>query len=192
MTVVFPRMLLLMLLFALEGLAAFQLAEASKDGSMAAKILMLWVLAGGFHFLGMTVLARFALAMVLTALFAPLYLAHEQVMGPLSQSNWALLATAALLCWHWLDWDPTRQGAVFASSRLMALFLCVPVLLVFQLAPLLGEVYSQSILVTARGFLSIPFAFAVLLLGFSLRPSPTLLAALGAPLALAAVKGFLP
>jgi hypothetical protein len=184
------KMLILILAAALTGILAFHLSRYTHVPHIGVRLFALWVLAGGLCFLGYTNLSRFTLAITLTALAAPFFHGQDMRFGPLSLFNWVGFLLLLLLTLNWLDMEDRVPKATLTSSLLLAFFLGVPMLMFFQLNPLMEEVYAQPLLTGILKFLPIFLGFLIFLLGLNLRQNVYVFILLGAPLTIPIFQGF--
>ena len=174
----------------MESVLAYNLSQATQSPYMGWKLGLLWVLAAGFHYLGFTTLSRFALAIALTALASPFFLGKGIYFGHLSLFNWMGIFLALLMVLAWRESSARVSKPQINTTLLLILFLGVPVLIFFQLNPLLEEVYAQPLPASITNFLPIPLGFCTFLLALNLRRNAALFICLGLPLLIPLFTGL--
>ena len=173
------------------GVLAYSLPQTTPLHHVGLRILLLWGLTVGFHHLGWGTLSRLAMSMTLTALVSPFFLNQNTHLRPLSLFNWAGLFLFLLMALNWLDIGSRMPRLMLNSTLVLTLFAGIPVLIFFQLNPLLEEVYAQPMLTSLANFIPIPLAFCIFLLSFNLRQSASVHFALGLPLLIPVVGSIL-
>jgi hypothetical protein len=172
----------LTLLAAVETVLTIHLSHLQESSYFSLKLLALWLVAVSFHFLGFTTLSRFSVAMTLTALISYFFISTGLQFVRLSMFNWAILFLLLIMILNWHESATILPETVTRSTLLLSIYLGIPLLILFQLNPLLKEVYAQPTTTSLVNFLTIPLGFVTFILVLNLKRNIHLFVALGIPL----------
>jgi hypothetical protein len=181
-------------LFLIVCLATFgvmlgsNLPDGPGQGHLLIKITLLFGLSMGSYYMAFPAASRFISGMALAAFLDLVFSSQDLKVGPIPLFWWGAIFMLLLISLSWLEHESNVPPQMVNLSLLALLFLGIPTLILFQLNPLLQEVYSQPLWVSLRNFLPIPLCLLTFILGFNLKRGTLVIPALFLALALSAVR----